>query len=47
MEKPHYLLESIVVDSSKTEDSVEVVPQVRADLLFALTRKVTIWVDLE
>jgi len=36
-----------VVEFSKTEDSVEVVPRVRADLPFMLTRKAAIWVELE
>ena len=41
------MLESIVVEFSEIEDSVEVVPQVRADLPFVLTRKAAIWVESE
>jgi hypothetical protein len=36
-----------VGEFSETEDSVEVVPQVRADLPFMLTGKAAIWVESE
>ena len=47
LEELQYSLESIVVEFSETEDLVEVVPQVRADLPFTLTRKAAIWVESE
>jgi len=47
LDEPPYLPENIVVDFPGTKEAVKLVPWVKADLPFTLTRKTAIWIESE